>query len=110
MVGEYKVLSANEDRIVNSLGGILSNALGVRNKSHGRFPTESNPNPRTTPGALYEKLEEYSCLAEGCNCQVDMHRVNGGMVFLEKTDNDGDVMVHEKTGMSKCFLNKSFFS
>ena len=108
MVGEYKVLSTNEDRIVNSLGGILSNVLGVWNKNHGRFPTKSNPNPRTKPGVLYEKLEEYSCQTDGCNCQVDMYRVNGGIVFLEKTDSDEDVMVHDETGMSKCFSNISF--
>ena len=97
-VGNYRELNIREDRLVNSLGGVLSNSLGIWNKNHARFPTESNPYPKTKPGAAYEKLEEYSCLADGCNCAVVMYRVNGGLVFFEKLDSDGDIVFHDDIG------------
>ena len=78
--------------MVNSLGGILSTALGTWNKNRGRFPSRKNPNPSTN--AEYEKLEEYDYPAVGCDCQLVMSRANGGLVFYEKVDKDGDIMVH----------------
>ena len=98
-VGEYKILNSYEDRLVNSLGGILSNALGVWNKRRSRFPTNSNPNPRTKPGALYENLEAYYCKVDGCSCRLVMYRVNGGLVFFENVDSDGDVILHNERCM-----------
>ena len=86
------MLNRNEERLVNSLGGILSTGLGTWNKNHGLFPSRKNPNPTTK--AEYEKLEEYNCPAVGCDCQLVMYRANGGLVFYEKVDKDGDILVH----------------
>ena len=91
-IGGYKVLNRNGEKMVNSLGGILSTALGTWNKNRGRFPSRKNPNPSTN--AEYEKLEEYDYPAVGCDCQLVMSRANGGLVFYEKVDKDGDIMVH----------------
>ena len=91
-IGGYKVLNRNEERMINSLGGILSTALGTWNKNHGQFPTRTNQKPRTN--ASYEKLEEYDCPGVRCDCQLVMYGANGGLLFFEKVDKDGDVMVH----------------
>ena len=65
---------------------MLAKTLKTWNRQKGRYSSDSNPNPRTKPGALWERLEDYTCTASGCGCRCTIYRVSGGLVLFRKSD------------------------
>ena len=68
-------------------------------RTNGNFSTAARQN-RTLPGAEFEKLEEFYSPAVGDERYLVMYRVNGGIVFFERVDQDGDAYEANITAMN----------
>jgi len=83
-----------EEQLIFGCGGILPRAMGLFNRSHGRYKESITI---TNSGAKWEKLEDFYCggLEQGCRRLLRVYRVRGGIFVFEKVDGANEVTQHD---------------
>ena len=91
IVGSNLPLNTAEDYMMFGPSGILRSSMSMWNREKGRYGRgEGIRNVR------WERLEQYYCCgrSEGCQRQIVLFRVCGGLVILERVDSDNSIIQH----------------
>jgi len=89
-IGNRRELNHEESVRVHGQHGMLANTCRIWNKSRPRYGNVMKE------GDLVEDLQTYTCDAEGCNVELKLARVQGGLLLYKKEDpqNPGHPYTH----------------
>ena len=99
VVGSHLNLNTAEDHMMFGPSGILRSSMSMWNREKGRYGRGEQKNKHV----LWERLEQFYCCGrnEGCDRQIILFRVDGGLVIFEKVDSNNNIIQHNKAAHNK---------